>query len=253
MRISEHFVIFVLTSFPSANPVLAQKQLAQSPRILSTKSVYFNNKTGSDAVGKNALAQLRKGGKFQLVADPKQADVIFILSADPYNGGNLIFASGQTGTIDDGHITEDPIPNYNKQSPTRYAYLTVIDPKTGGNLWSDQHSGAACPQVSTASAHVSSRNSKTKLRSKGKFRPLKTQETAVAYLSRFIQSPNGQVPAGLLLRDESRPLLIGLQFVLPPHLLQRRGWKARSSELERARILVGCEPFYQPVLVDFTA
>jgi hypothetical protein len=52
----------------------------------------------------------------------------------------------------------------------------------------------------------------------------------VAYLSRFIQSPNGQVPAGLLLPDESRPLLIGLQFVLPPHLLQRRGWKARSSK-----------------------
>jgi len=82
--------------------------LAQSPRILSAKSVYFNNKTASDAVGKNALAQLRKWGKFQLVADPKQADLIFILSADPYNGGNIIFASGQTGTVDDGHITEDP-------------------------------------------------------------------------------------------------------------------------------------------------
>ena len=111
--------------------------MAQSPRILSAKSVYFNNKTASDAVGKNALAQLRKWGKFQLVADPKQTDLIFTLSADRYNGGNIIFASGQTGTIDDGHVTEDPIPNYNKQSPTLYAYLTVIDPKTGGNLWSD--------------------------------------------------------------------------------------------------------------------
>ena len=108
MRISEHFAIFVLTSLLSGNAELAQKQLAQSPRILSAKSVYFNNKTASDAVGKNALAQLRKWGKFQLVADPKQADLIFILSADPYNGGNIIFASGQTGTVDDGHITEDP-------------------------------------------------------------------------------------------------------------------------------------------------
>jgi hypothetical protein len=52
MRISEHFAIFVLTRFLSANPALAQKQLAQSPRILSANSVYFNNKTGSDAVGK---------------------------------------------------------------------------------------------------------------------------------------------------------------------------------------------------------
>ena len=25
----------------------------------------------------------------------------------PLHGGNIIFASGQTGTIDDGHITED--------------------------------------------------------------------------------------------------------------------------------------------------
>jgi hypothetical protein len=130
MRISAHSLfVFILTSLLAANVVVAQKQLAQSPRILSAKTAYFNNQTGSDAVGRNALAQLKKWGKFQLVADPKQADLIFLLSADPYKGGNIILASGQTGSIDDGHITEDPIPNYNKQSPTRYAYLTVIDPK----------------------------------------------------------------------------------------------------------------------------
>jgi hypothetical protein len=140
MRVSEHFfVIFVLTSLLVATPALAQKQLAQSPRILSAKSVYFQNQTGSDAVGKNALAQLKKWGKFQLVSDRKQADLIFLLSADPYKGGNIVFASGQTGSTENGHVTEDPVPNYNKQSPTRYAYLTVIDPKTGDNLWSDKH------------------------------------------------------------------------------------------------------------------
>ena len=140
MRISAHSLfVFILTSLLAASVVVAQKQLAQSPRILSAKTAYFNNQTGSDAVGRNALAQLKKWGKFQLVADPKQADLIFLLSADPYKGGNIILASGQTGSIDDGRITEDPIPNYNKQSPTRYAYLTVIDPKTGDNLWSDKH------------------------------------------------------------------------------------------------------------------
>jgi hypothetical protein len=139
MRVSEHCrIIFVLTSLLVANSAVAQKQLAQSPRILSAKSVYFSNQTGSDTVGKNALTQLKKWGTFQLIADPKQADLIFLLSADPYKGGNIIFASGQTGSINDGHITEDPAPNYNKQAPTRYAYLTVIDPKTGDNLWSDK-------------------------------------------------------------------------------------------------------------------
>ena len=140
MRISEHFFdILVLTSLLVATPAPAQKQLAQSPRILSAKSVYFQNQTGSVAVGKNALAQLKKWRKFQLVADPKVADLVFLLSADPYKGGNIIFASGRTGSTDDSHITEDPVPNYNKQSPTRYAYLTVLDPKTGDNLWSDKH------------------------------------------------------------------------------------------------------------------
>ena len=140
MRISAHSLfVFILTSLLAASVVVAQKQLAQSPRILSAKTAYFNNQTGSDAVGRNALAQLKKWGKFQLVADSKQADLIFLLSADPYKGGNIILASGQTGSIDDGHITEDSVPNYNKQSPTQYAYLTVIDPKTGDNLWSDKH------------------------------------------------------------------------------------------------------------------
>jgi hypothetical protein len=52
--------------------------------------------------------------------------------------GGYIMAGGQTGTIDiHGQIHEDPIPIYNKQPPVRYAHLTVIDPKTGDNLWSE--------------------------------------------------------------------------------------------------------------------
>jgi hypothetical protein len=141
MRISVRLlVVFVLTGLISTSFSAAQKQLARSPRILSAKTVYFDNQTGSDAVGSSALAQLKKWGKFQIVPDRKQADLILFLSADPYRGGNIIMASGQTGTVDaNGHIEEDRVPNYNKQSPTRYAYLTVIDAKTGDNLWSEKH------------------------------------------------------------------------------------------------------------------
>ena len=125
----------------SAAPIVhAQKQLAQSPRILNAKTIFFLNKTGSDPIGSEALAQLKKWGKFQIVSDRSQADLIFYLSADPYRGGDVLFASGQTGTVhDDGRITEDPVPNYSKASPTRSAYLTVLDPKSGENLWSDKH------------------------------------------------------------------------------------------------------------------
>src|ERR1700687_2071403 len=117
MRISEFgCLILVFAGFLLVAPAVAQRQLAQSPRILSANTVYFDNQTGSDAVGKNALAQLKKWGKFQLVSDRKQADLIFLLSADPYKGGNIIFAGGQTGSTENGHVIEDPVPNYNKQS-----------------------------------------------------------------------------------------------------------------------------------------
>jgi len=140
MRIFKSVLLaLILSGFLALTPAGGQKQMARSPRILSAKTVYFDNQSGSDAVGNNALAQLTKWGKFQLVTERKQADLVFLLSADPYKGGNIVFASGQTGTIENGHVTEDAVPNYNNQSPTRYAYLTVIDPKTGDNLWSDKH------------------------------------------------------------------------------------------------------------------
>jgi hypothetical protein len=86
------------------------------------------------------LAQLKKWGKFQIVPDRKQADLIFLLSADPYGGGNIIMSGGQTGSISSkGHIEKDLIPDFNKQSPTRYAYLTVIDATSDANLWSESH------------------------------------------------------------------------------------------------------------------
>jgi hypothetical protein len=120
-------------------PAYGQKQLAKSPKILSSKTVFFDDQTGADAVGAAALAQLKKWGRFQIVQDKKSADLILLLTADPYHGGYIIFASGQTGTVDSGHVQEDRVPNYNRQSPVREAYLTVIDPRNGQNLWSDSH------------------------------------------------------------------------------------------------------------------
>lgn len=141
MRISVYpLVRVILVSVVATTSIVAQKQLAQSPPILTAKTIYFDNQTGSDAVGNNALAQLKKWGRFRVVQDRKQADLIFLLSADPYRGGNIILSGGQTGSVkSDGHINQDEVPNYNKQSPTRYAYLAVIDPKTGVNLWSAEH------------------------------------------------------------------------------------------------------------------
>lgn len=141
MRLFSH-LLFLVALASAIAPISAQpqKQLAQSPRIQSAKSVCFEDKTGVDAVGNKALAELKKWGRFQIIRDPKQADLILILSVDPYKGGFMITSGGQTGTVDEnGQIDEDRVPNYNRQAPVRYAYLTVIDSKTGDTLWSDSH------------------------------------------------------------------------------------------------------------------
>jgi hypothetical protein len=130
--------LFILASL--ATPLPSRAQLARSSKILSAKTVYLENQTTVDAVGNAARAQIKKWGRYQIVQNQESADLIFLLSASPYRGGQIIFASGQTGSVDaQGNVQEDRAPDYNRQSPVRYAYLTVIDSKSGQKLWSDAH------------------------------------------------------------------------------------------------------------------
>jgi hypothetical protein len=139
MRFSGRSLLhLVLAGVLAVSASAAQRQLAKSPWILSAKTVFFINETGSYEVGQKALAQLKKWGKYQIVLDSKQANLIFVLSRDPYKG-EILYSGGQTGTIDDGQITKDPVPNYGTLAPSPYAYLAVIDVKTGSTLWSDSH------------------------------------------------------------------------------------------------------------------
>jgi hypothetical protein len=111
-----------------------------SRRIHAAKTVFFDDQTAVPAVGKDALAQLKKWGRFQIVSDKSQADLILLLSASPPKGGHLIYSGGQTGTIDkSGTIDEDAVPNFHRSAPVRDAYLTVFDAKSGESLWTDSH------------------------------------------------------------------------------------------------------------------
>jgi hypothetical protein len=132
-----HFLIicFVAGICPS-RLTLAQKEIANPQAIASAKSVHFEDKSGVDAVGKKALAELTKWGRFQIEQDSQKADLIVVLSTDPNLGGNLILSGGQTATIDsEGHIEEDRVPNYNKLDAVRYGFLIVTDTRSGESLW----------------------------------------------------------------------------------------------------------------------
>jgi hypothetical protein len=117
----------------------AQKQSGTTVRILAARFLYFEDRTGADAVGGNALAELRKWREFAVVTDKKKADLLLVLSAGSPMGDKLIVSGGQTGTMQGGELHIDPFPNYNKSSPVRWASLTVIDARTRERLCSDAH------------------------------------------------------------------------------------------------------------------
>jgi len=121
----------------AASSVLAQEEIANPHALLSAKTVFFNDQSGKISVGQKSLAELHRWGRFQVVQDRKDADLILVLSADSGRGGDLVLSGGQTGSIDSqGHVAEDSIPNYNKLAPDRYAFLIVRDAHTNENLWS---------------------------------------------------------------------------------------------------------------------
>jgi hypothetical protein len=133
-------VVFTLVTLALTTAAGNSKHAKLPAKILSAKFIFFEDRTGADRVGNKALERLKKWRRYQIVQDPKKADLVILLSADPYNGGYILTAGGQTGSMGSGgNLDLDPVPNYNRAAPTRVAYLTVIDAQTGVSLWSDSH------------------------------------------------------------------------------------------------------------------
>jgi hypothetical protein len=96
---------------------------AMPPVVAQGKSVYIDCDTcvrGMAAAWLAAFEQLTDWGRFDVVADPKKADLVFLLSANPYLGD---------------YVTRDG-PD---KRPVRVdiTYMNVVDPRTGVSLWAD--------------------------------------------------------------------------------------------------------------------
>ena len=131
-----HLAACLISILAVASSAEAQTEVTNAQSLASAKSVYFDDKSGSAGVGKKALLELYNWGRFQIVHNPKNADLILLLTTDPDHGGNLILSGGQTGTIDSrGRVDEDPVPIYDKLEPARYAFLIVTDARSGAKVW----------------------------------------------------------------------------------------------------------------------
>jgi hypothetical protein len=106
----------------------AQRHFSLPPRLLSAKLVYFENQTGFAAVGGDAVRELEKWGRFQVVRNRDQADLVFVLS-----------------TEDDPRIAHPadrrfgPDLSFHFRYRPANAYLTVDDAITGERLWTGRH------------------------------------------------------------------------------------------------------------------
>lgn len=149
-------VLFIVVAAFTTDGTAKDKHLPLPPQITAAKSVFIDNQSGISNIGDKCYQEIQKWGRFQVVQDRKQADLILLLSAREYTrgyattGGETTGTISSSGTIDttsignqttgsinsSGTINTTSQPTYTRPVTVRYTYITVIDPKTGDNLWS---------------------------------------------------------------------------------------------------------------------
>jgi len=92
------------------------------PVVFTAKTVFIDNQTGMAKLGDRAYEELQKWGRFQIVSDPKQADLIFLLTAQEHNAGYVTLAGRLEQWIPAGILT--PTENQLTQHPSRLATRT---------------------------------------------------------------------------------------------------------------------------------
>jgi hypothetical protein len=154
---AQFLLVFLAVTAFTTEGVTKAKHLPLPPQIGAAKTVYIDNQSGVAKLGDRCYQEIQKWGRFQVVQDRRRADLILLLSAREYNRGYVTSGGGTTGTINSsgsintttsgnqttgtidssGTINTTSTPTYTQPVTVGYTYMTVVDPKTGDNLWSD--------------------------------------------------------------------------------------------------------------------
>jgi hypothetical protein len=110
--------------------VKAQNRGNLPPRLLTARFVYFEDQTGFAAVGGDALRELERWGRFQMVRSRDQADLVFVLSSK-------VESETLARPNEDRRFGPDLSVHF-RYRPAN-AYLTVDDAITGERLWAGRH------------------------------------------------------------------------------------------------------------------
>jgi hypothetical protein len=105
----------------------AQKQGRVPPEVFAARTVYFEDRTGATAVGKKALEELKRWGRYRIVEKREDAELEILLSRDPV--ASAVRGFGAEGVT----------PRYIQREHLKSVYLTVIDLQSAEVLWGDRH------------------------------------------------------------------------------------------------------------------
>jgi hypothetical protein len=105
----------------------AGKKLPLSAKVTTAKTVYIENRSGYASIGDKAFDELSKWGRFKIVSEKKDADLIVLLTSRTEEGGSTA-TSNTVGNTTVTNISDGSV------SVTE---LSLIDPSTGDVLFSD--------------------------------------------------------------------------------------------------------------------
>ncbi len=115
------------------------------PAILAAKTILIDNQSGDREVGDKAYQALKEWGRFRLVEDREQADLVFVLTVGEEAGGLVTTGGEQTSTAKveyPGNVDEKVVvktqtsPTHTKAVVYSFTRLVITDSK-GDKLYSD--------------------------------------------------------------------------------------------------------------------
>ena len=117
----------VLVVLLCTSACFAYRHAPLPPALMSAKTIYIENNSGQAKLADRCYDELSKWGRFKILSDPKQADVIFQIGTHVrtygYSGHSTTDSSGNSNTS----LTEDS---------AGFTTISIVNP-TGQVLWSD--------------------------------------------------------------------------------------------------------------------
>jgi hypothetical protein len=137
-RARAFFVIFALALIPAFAKTKAPVQHAPLPiRVLTAKKLFIENESGEAATADVTYSLLKEWGKYQIVTDRQEAELILTLNTavEQENGsetGNASSYNYKTGGWTSGTVTVPSTDTW------RYTQMKLVDPLTGAIAWEDR-------------------------------------------------------------------------------------------------------------------